>query len=252
MWKIYDELIDLIPKDLSVVDCLVGLHWTLVRSETGIGAAMTLKGGKAEKDLLNITGMPLKELAAYVKSWNLLQASLGQAAINSVLNTPDNVMRITGKPLVKTDDPEEANGFKEFFPEITGKKVAVIGHFPQIEELGSVCQLSIMEREPQEGDYPDLANEYILPGQDYVFITGTALINKTMPRLLELCRKSKTIVLGPSTPLSPLLFNHGVEAIASMVILDHKNAWQAVQEGGKMKVFKKWGQMLCVRSLGQN
>lgn len=247
MWKIYDELIDLIPEDLSVVDCLVGLHWTLVRSETGLGAAMTLKGGKAEADLVNITGMPLKKLAAYVKSWNLLQASLGQAAINSVLNTPENVMRITGKPLVKTADPEEANGFQEFLPEITGKKVAVVGHFPQIEALGSVCRLSIMEREPQEGDYPDLANEYILPQQDYVFITGTALINKTMPRLLELCRYSKTIIVGPSTPYSPLLFNHGVDAIAGMVILDHEKAWRAVQEGGKMKVFKKWGQMLCIR-----
>lgn len=247
MWKIYDELIDLIAEDLSVVDCVVGLHWTLVRSEKGIGAAMTLKGGKTEADLINIKGMPLKKLATYVKSWNMLQASLGQAAINSVLNTPENVLRITGKPLVKTADPEEANGFKEFLPEITGKNVAVIGHFPQIEELGSLCQLSIMEREPQEGDYPDCANEYILPQQDYVFITGTALINKTMPRLLELCRNAKTIVVGPSTPLTPLLFKYGIDGIASMVILNQKNAWQAVKEGGKMKVFKKWGQMLCVR-----
>ena len=247
MWEIYDDLIDLIPEDLSVIECLIGLHWTLVRSETGIGAAMTLKGGKTEADLVNIAGMPLKKLAACVKSWNLLQASLGQAAINSVLNTPENVLRITGKPLEITSEPEEANGFNEFLPEITGKKVAVIGHFPQIEELGRVCRLSIMEREPQAGDYPDLANEYILPQQDYVFITGTALINKTMPRLLELCKNTKTIIVGPSAPLSPLLFKHGVEAIASMVILDYKNAWQAVQEGGKMKVFKKWGQMLCVR-----
>ncbi|MDD2619393.1 MAG: DUF4213 domain-containing protein [Syntrophomonadaceae bacterium] len=46
MWKTYDELIDLIPDDSYVIDYIIGLHWTRVHSEMGIGAAMILKGGK--------------------------------------------------------------------------------------------------------------------------------------------------------------------------------------------------------------
>ncbi len=247
MWKIYDELIDLIPEDLLVLDCMVGLHWTLIRSEKGIGAAMTLKGGQTEKELTNIIGMSLKELGAYVKSWNMLQASLGQAAINSVFNTPSNIMTITSQAITKTAEPDESNAFAQFLPEIASKKVAVIGHFPNIESLSKICQLSILEREPQTGDYPDPASEYILPLQDYVFITGTAFINKTMPRLLELSRNAKIILVGPSVPISPVLFNYGVEALAGMVILNEKTCWQVVREGGKTKAFKQGGQMVCIR-----
>jgi len=247
VWKIYDDLIDLIPADLLVIDCMVGLHWTLIRSARGIGAAMTLKGGKAGKDLANITGMPLKELATYVKSWDMLQASLGQAAINSVLNNPGNIMAITGQAITKTAEPDEANAFPQFLPEITGKRVAVIGHFPNIESLSLTCQLSVLEREPQAGDYPDPASEYILPRQDHVFITCTAFINKTMPRLLELSQNARIILVGPSVPMAPLLFNYGVETLAGMVILDDKLCWQAVREGGKTKAFKQGGQMVCIR-----
>lgn len=247
MWKIYDELIDLIPEDLTVLDCMVGLHWTLIRSAKGIGAAMTLKGGRAEKELANITGMPVRELATYVKSWDMLQASLGQAAINSVLNTPGNIMAITGQVITKTAESDEANAFAQFLPEIAGKRVAVIGHFPNIESLSRTCQLSILERVPQAGDYPDPANEYILPRQDYVFITGTAFINKTMPRLLQLSQNAKIILVGPSVPITPALFNYGVETLAGMVIFDEKICWQAIREGGKTKAFKQGGQMVCIR-----
>lgn len=246
VWKIYDELIDRIPEDLSVIDCLVGLHWTLVRSERGLGAAMTIKGGKSEVMLGDIVGMPLKRLAAYVKSWDMVQASLGQAAINSVFNTPVNYRAITGMPVEKSE-AQEANGFKQFWPEIAGKKVAVIGHFPNIESLVPTCQLSIIERDPQDGDYPDPASEFLLPVQDYVFITGTAFINKTMPRLIKLSQNARIILVGPSVPLSPVLFDYGVAAIAGMVILDENQSWRVVQQGGKMKAFKRGGQMVCIR-----
>ncbi|MEQ8174854.1 MAG: DUF364 domain-containing protein [Syntrophomonadaceae bacterium] len=245
-WKIYDDLIDKIPGDLRVIDCLVGLHWTLVRSEWGTGAAMTMKGGRAGEKLDGIAGMPVKRLAGYVKSWDMVQASLGQAAINSVLNTPGHFHLLTGKSVEEVDS-EEANGFKQFLPEISGKKVAVIGHFPGIESLAEICQLSIIERIPLEGDYPDTASEFLLPGKDYVFLTGTAFINKTMPRLIELSRNAKIILVGPSVPMSPVLFDFGVQAIASMVVVDETLCWRVIKEGGKMKAFKQSGKMVCLR-----
>ncbi len=248
MWEIYDEIIHSIPQDLTVKECLIGSSWTLVRSERGIGTAMTIRSGKKGIGINNIAGRSLKEIAGYVKSWNFFQASLGQAAINSVLSTQANVADITGSPVVKTTNPEESNGFAQFLPEIYGKKVAVIGHFPKIEDLSRVCSLSILERDPQEGDYPDTACEYILPSQDYVFITGTAFINKTVPRLLELSKNAKVILIGPSVPISPILFKYGVNAIAGTVVLDESAFWKGAQEGAKMNIFRHGAQMVCIKS----
>ncbi|MBC3886827.1 hypothetical protein GH810_00655 [Acetobacterium paludosum] len=92
MWQIYDDLINAIPEDLTVLECMLGVSWTLVRSEQGLGVAKTIKGGKKGAELGNVAGMKLKDLAQYAKSWNMLEASMGQAAVNSAFNTPSQVL----------------------------------------------------------------------------------------------------------------------------------------------------------------
>lgn len=247
MWDIYDDLINSMPDDLTVLDCMVGLHWTLVRSQLGTGAAMTVKGGREEKGCQEVIGMPLKKLAAQIKSWNMIEASMGQAAMNAAFNLPGNVTAITGQPFVITENPEETNGFVQFMPEIRDKKVAVIGHFPHLEALQSICRLSILERLPQADDYPDPACEYILPEQEVVFITGTAFINKTMPRLISLSRNARIILVGPSVPISPILFKYGVDTIASTVLVNVEQVWKTVKLGLKMNIFRHGGQMVCIQ-----
>lgn len=50
----------------------------------------------------------------------------------------------------------------------------------------------------------------LIPQADVVAITGSALINHTLDRLLSLAKRQATVpVLGPSTPLSPVLFEYG-------------------------------------------
>lgn len=246
VWKIYDDLINEIPGDLTVVECMVGASWTILRSELGLGIVKTIKGGKQGTELSNIAGMQLKKLAEYSKSWNMLEASLGMAAINSAFNNPSQIMNITGEPMVESDNPEKHNAFKLLEPNMEGKKVAVIGHFPKIEKLNKICDLSILERDPQPGDYPDFACEYLLPEQDFVFITGTAFTNKTMPRLIQLSRKAEIVLVGPSVPVSKILFNYGIKLIASFVVIEQQLIWKAVQEGKKMNIFKSGGRMVCI------
>jgi uncharacterized protein (DUF4213/DUF364 family) len=209
--------------------------------------AKTMKGGKKGARLSNITGIPLKQLAGYAKSWNMLEASMGQAAINAAFNTPAEVMAVTSQlNQTQSDDPQKHNAFKLLTPEMTGKKVAVIGHFPNIEQLQKICDLSVLEREPQADDYPDPACEYILPEQDYVFITGTAFTNKTMPRLIELSKNANIILVGPSVPISQVLFKYGVNWLASFVVLNEQLTWRAVQQGEKMNILKYGGKMVCI------
>ena len=99
--------------------------------------------------------------------------------------------------------------------------------FPYIEkQLGGKCELSILEREPEGDDYLDSACEYLLPEQDFVFITGMTLTNKTLPRLLTLTEHAKTILVGPTSPITPLLFGYGVDSIAGFFTSVFRCNWK--------------------------
>ena len=228
MWKIYDELIDAVPNDLKVSDCCVGINWTLVKSKT-TGIAMTPMEGHGSISMASgIVGMGVQELARYIKSWNNYEAAVALAAINSALNTEERVKQLTGRSV---SSHPLTNAFEYYHDLFLGKKIAVIGHFPDLDRLSEICELSILERRPRDNDFPDPACEYLLPLQDYVLITATTLINKTLPRLLELSRNSTVILVGPSTPLTPQLFSFGISTLAGSVVTDSK-VWDFVQQGG--------------------
>ena len=120
--------------------------------------------------------------------------------------------------------------------------MTVIGHFPGLGRLRQHCELSILERQPQPGDLPDTAAEYILPQQDLVFITGTTFINKTITRLLELSAKAKVYMVGPSTPMNPLLFSHGVRSLSGLVVVDAEKMGAALKNDNCEAIFGNGGQ----------
>jgi len=245
-WKLYDDLIAAVPEDSQVSACLAGLSWFLVRSQ-GVGVAMRPREdaegfSKAGK----LAGMKTREVAAGIKSWNLYEAALGLAAINSVLNAPDTMRRNCGLLLDETSD---ADVFACLLEELRGKRVAVVGHFYNLERVAAVCDLSILERRPEPGDLPDPACEYILPEQDVVIMTATTLINKTMPRLLELSRNARVVVAGPSTPLTPILLEHGIEILGGLMVEDEDRVWKTVGEGGQRQLFTSGSHMVKVRKM---
>lgn len=240
-WDLYDKLIAAIPAGLTVSDCVVGLHWMAVQS-AGVGMAMTPFEGKRSIPMAgDIIGIPVRELAQYAKSWNNCEAALGLAAINSFYNTRARAEELLGQSL--SEEPA-STAFDHFKERYRGKRVAVIGHFPNLETVAEVCQLSILERRVQDGDFPDPACEYILPEQDFVFITGATLINKTLPRLLELSRQAFTVLVGPTTPLAPVLYGYRVDALASSVIIDRDAVWRAIQQGARLQVFQRGARMV--------
>ena len=66
-WDLYDALIDGVPSDLTVDECIIGLHWTFVRSGNYAGIAMTFQGSSIS-GLANgfHIGKPLRDVAAGV------------------------------------------------------------------------------------------------------------------------------------------------------------------------------------------
>ncbi len=228
MWELYDELIDGIPVDLTVDALICGKKRICIQSGSGIGLATPLKW-ESRMPLLtkNKLGMPLCEVAACIKSWNFHEAAIGVAAINAYYNNPQvaSVNGVEFSDQLRVED-RRYDPFIMSQNDIKGKKVAVVGHFPYIEKLmAPVCDFYILEKEPEDGDYPISACEYILPDCEYVYLTCSSVIDKTLPRLLKLSQNARKItIVGPGTPLAPMLFNHGVKDLSGFIVKDNQRA----------------------------
>jgi uncharacterized protein (DUF4213/DUF364 family) len=58
------------------------------------------------------------------------------------------------------------------------------------------------------------------------------LINHTLDRLVELCRPdSLLMVLGPSTPFSQVLFDHGAALLSGAAVPDEAAAVRTISQG---------------------
>ncbi len=110
---------------------------------------------------------------------------------------------------------------------------ALVGHFPFIPRLREqVGQLWVIEQRPADGEHPAEAATDLIPQADVVALTGSALINHTLDGLLALCRPDALVmVLGPSTPLSPVLFDHGAALISGTRVVDEAAVLRTVGQG---------------------
>jgi uncharacterized protein (DUF4213/DUF364 family) len=229
MWELYDALIGGIPPEVKAEFFACGATHSIVRADSGgIGISSTLDETRrsavlAKKD----QGMPLRELAECVKSWEFVEAGLGLAAINAWYNSAQRLralgVNISDRQFVedRTSDP-----FIVLQKEIRGKKVSVIGHFPYIDQLfAPVCNISVIEKfKPEDGDYPEQAADYLLPESDYVLIASYTLVEKTLPRYLELSKNAKVTIVGPATPVAPVLREFGVRDLAGFYVRDSEEA----------------------------
>lgn len=209
---------------------IAGQIWSLVQTEHATGLSMSLRPSDkgSQSSLFHLTGKPLIELAELSLSWNPREAALGMAAICAACN-------ITSR----FEGAEEANGRDLLLKKAAGKKVGLVGHFPWADEIRAVASgLTVFEQHPQSGDLPELAEEYLLPHQDVVAITGSALSNKSLPRLLELAAGAWVMLIGPSTPLSVLLFDYGVDALSGCIARDPEELAEVVREGGGVHEFR--------------
>jgi uncharacterized protein (DUF4213/DUF364 family) len=218
------DLLSNLPGDAPVRSVLVGVHWTVVCSQH-CGMATTLTGNKPHghervRDVGNLHLKSARELAEYALSENPLEASIGMATINSLLEVDVNagVQINAGEVLAECGQ---------------GKNVALVGHFPFIEALRrAVGQLWVIEQHPSEGEFPVEAATDLIPQAELVAITGSALINHTFDGLLSLCQpEALVMVLGPTTPLSPVLFEHGVNIVSGARVVEEKAVLRTVVQG---------------------
>ena len=243
MWELYDALIEGVESEEKIERAVSGRIWTAVETVNLSGVAMTTEGeSMVPMHPGGVAGLPLREAVSCVKSWNMVEAGYGAAAMNAYYNTPARMASLgCGEPY----DNYCTRGL-----DFSGMTVGLVGHLKMpAGTLDAARQVYILERHPKPGDYPDSACEYILPECDAVLITGSSLVNKTLPRLLELCRDAYVILTGPTVPLCPALLDFGIDRIAGMCVTDRGGAWNHAAGGHDGPPFRYGRTFLLGRDL---
>ena len=202
--------------------------------------------------------MTLREVAELSKSWCFPEATLGTAALNAWYARPellDPLGAAYDEPVELPDGTiRKMDAFEMWRPRVqaaeaeTGRRqnVTVVGHFPHVDRIKEYANLTVLERNcTQADDTPDPACEYVMPATDFAFITGVTIINKTAPRLLDLTAKARTVMVGPSVVMSPLLFDWGVDMLSGSIVGDPEKTRFAVKNGAG-KLFGEAIQMLSL------
>jgi len=233
------KILETLP-DGEVTDVRIGLHWTAVvlqmNGELRCGLASTLPEAHehaAGPDappagwLETHSGRALAELAL---SDHPIQIGVGMAALNALLPRHPDKWR--------EDNAEELIAHLG-----AGKKVVLIGHFPFIPSLRErVGELTVLEKAPQPGDLPASEAPRVIPQAQVVAITGMTLLNRTLDGLLALCAPgARVLVLGPSTPLSPVMFEAGIDAVSGAVVTQVEPVLRMISQGAHFRQIHKAG-----------
>jgi hypothetical protein len=156
-----------------------------------------------------------------------LEAAIGMAAINSLLEIDEGrCVEVNAGDLIAEKGRD--------------KKIAIIGHFPFVARLRQLSkELWVIERRLREKDLGEEEAENLVPQADVVGITGTAFINHTIEHLLTLCRPDAyVVVLGGTAPLSPVLFDYGVDAISGTKVDQPEVVLHCVSQGATFRQLK--------------
>jgi uncharacterized protein (DUF4213/DUF364 family) len=239
MVRIVDQLLSQVTEKATQaksVDIVVGSHWTLVvleeqgRIRGGLASALDEvsdhhhNGSLPVKDAGNLLDYPIVDLLNLALSDRMTEVSIGFATLNALLDVDIRLCK-------------EVNALDLIMEHGSGRDIAVVGHFPFVPRLQQVAKtLWVLERNPQGTDLPATKAPDILPHADVVAITGTSLANGTFDDLMAYCQPgSYVVILGATTPLSPLLLDAGASAVAGTLVVDPETVKLAVCQGATFR-----------------
>jgi len=223
--KLLDDLIAALNTEAKVRDIRLGFfHSAVLTRNCGLAATLPRDALRQEQSSLKEPGCLLEksalELAGMSYSDNILEAAIGMAAINSLLE-------------VNEEQCLELNAGELIAEKGKGKKVAIVGHFPFVPRLRQIAgELWVIEKNRRQDDLPEAEAENLVPQADVIGITGTAFTNHTIEQLLKLCRpEAYVVILGDTAPLSPVLFDYGIDAISGTRVIEPETALRCVSQG---------------------
>lgn len=237
---IVDRLLNSIGQDAAVQQIVVGAFWTAVVVDGDpprCGLASTLHAEETGPwppvvDAGRLLERSACELAGLLRSERILEASIGMAALNALLRLA-----------VREETYTEVNAEEVIVERGVGRRVAIVGHFPFIDRVrATAAECWVLERNPAPGDLPASEAAGVLPRADVVALTGTSLLNHTFDELMGLCRPDAfVLLLGPSTPLSPLLLETGLAGLSGTRVDEPERVLRAVSQGATFRQVKRNG-----------
>jgi len=238
---ILDDLISILDLDTEARDIRQGVfHTGVLTGNCGLAATLPRDALKQKPPMVKEAGFlldkPVSELVRMAGSEGQLEAAVGMATVNSLVE-------------VDEDACVELNAADLILKKGAGKKIAIVGHFPFIPRIGKAAKhLWVIEKNPQAGDFTDTEADHLIPMADVVAITGSAFTNHTIERLLACCRPGAyVVVLGDTTPLSPVLFDYGVDAVCGTQVVDADLALRCVSQGANFRQIKGTKRLTMMR-----
>jgi uncharacterized protein (DUF4213/DUF364 family) len=89
--------------------------------------------------------------------------------------------------------------------------------------------------------------ESLLPGCGGAIVNSSALVNRSLPRILRLARNRAVALIGPSTPLTPRLHGYGLAVLGGFVVRDADGLAAAVRAGAPPKDFVPFGRYIHIK-----
>jgi uncharacterized protein (DUF4213/DUF364 family) len=236
---IFNRIILSLPEG-RVISVDIGLFWTAVvvefKGARRCGLAATLSNCEFEHARLpaveeagQLEHRSALELANWVFSKSYTEVGVGVATINALLPPIENPVDLAAEDYIAR---QGANS-----------QVALIGHFPFVSRLkDQVKKLWVLELKPKEDDLPASAAPEIIPQADILAITATTLINHTFEGIFNLRKPgAKVLLLGPSTPLSPALFQYGIDVLSGSIVEDPDTVVLLVRQGATFRQIRNHG-----------
>ncbi|MEJ5314528.1 MULTISPECIES: DUF364 domain-containing protein [Anaerolinea] len=237
--EIFDRLIETVS-DARVIGVEVGLFWTMVMIEqegkvkSGLAATLTNPEWEharypAVEEAGRLENRSALELAHLVYSQSYTETGIGLATINALLPPVHHFVDLPAEEYIIRHGKD--------------KKVALIGHFPFVSQLkNQVKELWVLELHPQGEDLPASMAPEIIPQADILAITATTLINHTFESVFNLRKQgAKVLLLGPSTPLSPLLFDFGIDVLSGSLVENSERILPLIRQGATFRQIRPNG-----------
>jgi len=240
MMQRFAQLLDVLEPG-QILDVKMGLHWTMATAQVGgdrrAGLATTMHStGHHHRDWPDVrqpghlTHLECGELAQLIESPSPVERSIGLATINALLPpTPERWATLNAEDVIAEAGRDGV--------------VVMIGHFPFSHRLQErVGKLWVLELEPRGDDLPADRAPGIIPQADVLAITSLTLLNHTLDDLLALRRPDAlTILMGPSTPMSPILFDWGIDILSGAVVTDVDAVREGLCQGAGFRQLHKAG-----------
>jgi hypothetical protein len=245
--SILQELRRRTPPELSLEALCVGLHWTVATTARGAGVGAAFRDqdfGLEARDVPGagtLVGQPVVEVAQACLGAGLAARSAAVAMLAAALPADPAALPVNAKELLV------GYGAK-------GARVVMVGHFLMVDWLREAnLDLRVFELPGrlQPGDLPSTELSAHLPSADVLAITATTLITGTLEDILaRRAPHTKVILMGPTTPLSPLLFDYGIHHVCGVRVEQPDVALACAAQGATARQMQGL-RRLCLSAPGE-